>query len=137
VMFPAVGKGAVIMANGDRADWVIGNLIRSLASEYNWPALTQTEREVVSLSTAQLDGLIGVYSLPPGASGEPVTYEITRSGNSLFADLKGLGSYPKYELFPSSVTSFFSTSGLNVDFTLDGGRATSLKMGGIPGTRKH
>jgi CubicO group peptidase (beta-lactamase class C family) len=137
VMFPAVGKGAVIIANGDRADWVIGNLIRSIASEYRWPALTQTEREVVPQSNARLDALVGVYSLPPGPSGEPVTYEITRSGNRLFAELKGLGSYPKYELFPSSATSFFSTIGLNVDFTLDtSGRATSLKMGEIAGTRK-
>jgi len=137
VMFPAVGKGAVIMANGDRADWVISSLIKSIASEYDWPALKQTEREVVPLSTAQLDVLVGVYSLPPGPSAEPVTYEITRTGNRLFAELKGLGSYPKYELFPSSATSFFSTSGLNVDFTLDAGRATSLKMGEIPGTRKQ
>ena len=138
VMFPAVGKGAVIMANGDRADWVIGNLIRSIASEYHWPALVQTEREVVPLSTAQLDALVGVYSLPPGPSGEPVTYEMKRTGNRLFAELKGLGSYPKYELFPSSATSFFSASGLNVDFTLDAsGRATSLKMGEIPGIRKQ
>lgn len=138
VMFPAIGKGAVIMANGDRADWVIGNLIRSIAGEYDWPALQQTEREVASLSTAQLDALVGVYSLPPGPSGEPVTYEITRTGNKLFAELKGLGSYPKYELFPSSATSFFSTIGLDVNFTLDAsGRATSLKMGDIPGTRKQ
>lgn len=138
VMFPAVGKGAVIMANGDRADWVIGNLIRSIASEYHWPALTQTEREVVPLSTTQLDALVGVYSLPPGPSGEPVTYEISRTGNRLFAELKGLGSYPKYELFPSSATSFFSTIGLDVNFTLDAsGRATSLKMGDILGTRKQ
>jgi CubicO group peptidase (beta-lactamase class C family) len=138
VMFPAVGKGAVIMANGDRADWVIGNLIRSIASEYHWPALTQTEREVVPLSTTQLDALVGVYSLPPGPSGEVVTYEISRTGNRLFAEFKGLGSYPKYELFPSSATSFFSTIGLDVNFTLDAsGRATSLKMGDIPGTRKQ
>lgn len=138
VMFPAVGKGAVIMANGDRADWVIGNLIRSIASEYHWPALTQTEREVVPLRNAQLDALVGIYSMPPGPSGEQVTYEITRTGNRLFAEFKGLGSYPKYELFPSSATSFFSTSGLNVDFTLEAsGRATSLKMGDFPGTRKQ
>jgi hypothetical protein len=137
VMFPAVGKGAVIMANGDRADWVISSLIMSIASEYNWPAHKQTEREVIRLSAEQLDALVGVYSLPPGPSGEPVTYEISHNGNKLFAELKGLGSYPKYELFPSSATSFFSTSGLNVDFTLDAGRATSLKMGEIPGTRKH
>jgi len=138
VMFPGVGKGAVIMANGDRADWVIGNLIRSIASEYDWPALKQTEREVVPLSAAQLDALVGVYSLPPGPSGEPVTYEITRTGNKLFAELKGLGSYPRYELFPSSATSFFSTIGLDVNFTLDAsGQATSLRMGDVPGTRKQ
>jgi CubicO group peptidase (beta-lactamase class C family) len=137
MMFPAVGKGTVIMANGDRADWVIGILIKSIASEYHWPALTQTEREVVPLNTAQLDALVGVYSLPPGPSGELVTYEISRTGNRLFAEFKGLGSYPKYELFPSSATSFFSTIGLNVDFTLDAGRATSLKMGEIPGIRKQ
>ena len=137
VMFPAIGKGAVIMANGDRADWVIGSLIMSIASEYHWPARMQTEREVVSLSPAQLDALVGVYSLPPGPSGEPVTYEISRTGSRLFAELKGLGSYPKYELFPSSATSFFSTSGLNVDLILDAGRASSLKMGEIPGIRKQ
>jgi CubicO group peptidase (beta-lactamase class C family) len=138
VMFPAVGKGTVIMANGDRADWIIGNLIRSIASEYDWPALMQTERGVVPLTTAQLDALVGVYILPPRPSGEPVTYEISRDGNRLFAELKGLGSYPQYELFPSSASSFFSTSGLNVDFALDSsGRATSLKMGDIPGTRKQ
>ncbi len=137
VMLPAVGKGAVIMANGDRADSVIGNLIMSIAGEYHWPALMQMEREVVPLSTTQLDALVGVYSLPPGPSGEPVTYEISRTGNGLFAELKGLASYHKYELFPSSATSFFSTSGLNVDFTLDAGRATSLKMGEIPGIRKQ
>ena len=93
---------------------------------------------MVRLSTAQLDALVGVYSLPPGPSGELVTYEITRSGNALFAELKGLGSYPKYELFPSSGTSFFSTSGLTVDFTLDAsGPAASLKRGEIPGIRKQ
>ncbi len=137
VMFPAVGKGAVLMANGDRADWVIGSLIRSIASKYQWPALMQTDREVVPLSTAQLDGLVGVYSLPPGPSGEQVTYEITRAGNRLLAELKGLGSYPKYELFPSNATSFFSLVGLDVNFTLDNSRrATSLRMGEIIGIRK-
>jgi hypothetical protein len=138
VMFPTVGKGAVIMANGDRADSVIGNLITSIASEYHWPARMQTEREVVPLTTAQLDALVGVYSLPPGPSGEQVTYEISRAGDRLFAELKGLASYPKYEIFPSSATSFFSTSGLDVNFTFDSSaRATGLKMGEIPGIRKQ
>jgi len=137
VMFPAVGKGAVIMANGDRADFVIANLITAIASEYHWPARMQTERDIVSLSNVQLDALVGVYSLPPGPSGAPVTYEVTREGNRLFTELKGLGSYPKIEIFPASATSFFSLVGLEVTFTLDSsGRATSLKMGEITGIRK-
>jgi hypothetical protein len=125
------------MANGDRADSVIGNLLTSTASEYDWPARTQTERDVVSLSNAQLDALVGIYSLPPGPSGAPVTYEVTRDGNRLFTQLKGLGSYPRGEVFPATATSFFSLVGLEVNFTLDGsGRATSLKMGEITGIRK-
>src|SRR5579862_1697360 len=137
VMFPAVGKGAVIMANGDRADFVIRNLITTIASEYHWPARMQTERDMVSLSNAQLDALVGVYSLPPGPSGETATYEVTRDGNRLFTELKGLGSYPKGEVFPASATSFFSLVGLDVNFALDNsGRATSLKMGEILGIRK-
>lgn len=138
IMFPAVGKGAVIMANGDRADWMISNLVVSIASEYHWPTHMQTEREVFPLTTAQLDAMVGTYSLPPGPSGESVTYEISRTGKRLFAELKGLASYPKYEIFPSSATSLFTTTGLTVDFTLDNsGRAISLKMGEIPGIRKQ
>ena len=137
VMFPAVGKGAVIMANGDRADFVIANLITTIASEYHWPARMQTERDMISLSNAQLDAVVGVYSLPPGPSGELVTYEVTRDGNRLFTELKGLGSYPRGEVFPATATSFFSLVGLEVSFTLDSsGRATSLKMGEITGIRK-
>jgi CubicO group peptidase (beta-lactamase class C family) len=137
VMFPAVGKGAVIMANGDQADFIIGSLITTIASEYHWPSRMQTEREVVALSNAQLDALVGVYSLPPGPSGAPVTYEVTREGNGLFTELKGLGSYPKSEIFPASEISFFSLVGMDVNFTLgSSGRATSLKMGEIMGIRQ-
>ena len=92
---------------------------------------------MVSLSNVQLDALVGVYSLPPGPSGAPVTYEVTREGNRLFTELKGLGSYPKGEVFPANATSFFSLVGMEVNFTLDNsGRATSLKMGEIIGIRK-
>ena len=92
---------------------------------------------MVSLSNAQLDALVGVYPLPPGPSGWPVTYEVTREGNRLFTELKGLGSYPKVEIFPASATSFLSLVGLDVNFTLDSSkRATSLKMGRILGIRK-
>src|SRR5260370_13961063 len=52
VMFPAVGKGAVILANGDQADSVIGNFMTSVAREYHWSARMQTEPGRGSLSNA-------------------------------------------------------------------------------------
>jgi CubicO group peptidase (beta-lactamase class C family) len=137
VMFPEAGKGAVIMTNGDKGDPLIGNLLTSIAAEYQWPGRTQTEREAITLSAAQLDGLVGIYSMPPGPSGEPVTYEVTRTVDSLYGELKGLGLRPKSELYPSSASSVFATSGLEITFTLDkSGRATALKFGSFDAPRK-
>jgi hypothetical protein len=61
---PAVGKGAVIMADGDRADFVIRNLINAIVSEYRWPARMQTEREVVPLKIVTLRGFSTSTDVP-------------------------------------------------------------------------
>ncbi len=138
VMFPAIGKGAVVMTNADQGDALITELITSIAAEYHWPARNQSEREVVILTAQQLDGLVGTYSLPPAPSGAPVYYEVSLKGEQLFAELKGLGSYPKTEIYAASATSFFTLDGLPVVFTLDrSGRATKVKMGQIEGIRKQ
>jgi CubicO group peptidase (beta-lactamase class C family) len=136
VMFPAVGKGAVIMANGDGAEAFISNIMTAIASEYHWPARTQIEREVVSLSKAQVDALLGVYSLPPGPTGEPVTYEVIREGDQIYGEIKGLGSRPRLQLFPASATSLFSTVGVDLSFVVDSsGNAVSIDLGGIVGRK--
>jgi CubicO group peptidase (beta-lactamase class C family) len=137
VMFPAIGKGAVVMANADRADALIDELIMSIAAEYQWPARTQSERAVVTLAPMQLEGLVGTFSLPPAPSGTPVYFEISRDGGQLLGELKGLGSYPKVELYPASALSFFTDSGLSFVFARDAsGRAVKMKMGEIEGSRK-
>jgi CubicO group peptidase (beta-lactamase class C family) len=97
VMFPAIGKGAVVMANADRADALIDELMMSIAAEYQCPAHTQSERAVVTLTPMQLAGLVGTFSLPPAPSGTPVYFEVSRQGGQLLGELKGLGSYPKVE----------------------------------------
>lgn len=136
VMFPAVGKGAVIMANGDRADGIISNLITAIATEYGWPGRTQTERESVSLSAVQRDALLGVYSLPAAPTGESVTFEVTQSGNQLYGQFKGLGPRAPLRLFPASATNLFSPYGLEITFSLDAsGKATTLQFGQIVGKR--
>ncbi len=138
VMFPAIGKGAVVMTNADQGDLLINELIMSIAAEYQWPARTQSEREVVTLTRQELDGVAGTYSLPPAPSGAPVYYEVSLEDGQLFAELKGLGAYPKTALYPASADSFFTLSGLPVAFTRDSsGRAVKVKMGGIEGTRKQ
>jgi hypothetical protein len=110
----------------------------SIAAEYGWPGSIQSERQVVTLTTGQLEGLVGTYTLPPAPSGEPVYYEVSREGGQLFAELKGLGSYPKSEIYAASADSFFTTYGLSIVFSRDSsGRALKLRMGQIEGIRKR
>jgi CubicO group peptidase (beta-lactamase class C family) len=136
VIFPAARKGAVVMTNADRGDALIGELLMSIAAEYGWPARTQSERDVVTLPSARLDGLVGRYALPPAPSGAPVFYEVSRQGQQLFGELHGLGSYPKTELYAASADSFFTITGLPIAFTRDStGVALKLKMGQIEGVR--
>ncbi len=137
VMFPAVGKGAVVMTNADRGDALISEVVMGIAAEYGWPARAPSEREAVILTSKQLDGLVGTYTLPPAPSGGAVYYKVSRERGQLFAELKGLGSYPKTEIYAASADSFFNTSGLSLVFTRDSsGRAVQVKMGQIEGTRK-
>lgn len=137
VMFPAAGKGAVIMTNGDGGEGVIGSLLASIAAEYHWPGWQQVAKATVVLSDAQINNIVGVYSLPPAPSGGAVTYEVTRSGDRIFGQIKGLDPRPETELFPASPSSFFGLSGMVLDFVLDdSGKATTLKLGPITGVRR-
>jgi CubicO group peptidase (beta-lactamase class C family) len=138
VMFPAVGKGAVVMTNADRGDSLISEITMSIAGEYGWPARTQSERAVITLTTEQLDGLVGTFTLPPSPSGAPVYYDVSRADGQLFAELKGLGSFPRSELHALSADSFFTISGMSITFIRDSsGFATAVKMGQIEGIRKR
>ena len=130
VMHPETGQGAVVMTNGDSGDTIVGNLVTSIATEYHWPSGQQTERATVSLSSAQLEPLVGNYSLPTGPRGETVTFEVTRSGGDLYGQLVGLDPRPKMALYSSSTTAFFATSGAEVTFqTNEAGKVLRLIFG--------
>ena len=134
LMFPRAGKGAVIATNADRGDALIDEILTSIATEYQWPSRRQSERVVVNLTARQLQGLIGKYALPPGPTGAPVFFEVSRIDGKLFAELTGLGSYPRMELYAASADSFFTINDLSVAFTRDsGGRAQRVRMGQIEG----
>lgn len=65
VYFPALGRGAAIMTNGDAGSMVYQQLLIALAKEYHWPAFKAREIEPIALDTNTLDQLVGEYPLPP------------------------------------------------------------------------
>jgi hypothetical protein len=134
-MYPTLGKGAVLMTNADLGGYLINEIFLSIAAEYDWPAHRQSEREAVTLSSKQLDGLVGMYSAP-GPFG-PVPYEVSREGDRLFAELKG--SSPRSEIFAERADTFFSVYGYSLVFTRDSsGRAVKATLGGqIEAVRKQ
>jgi len=134
-MYPASGKGAVLMTNADLGGYLIDEIFLSIAAQCDWPAHQQSERQAVTLSPKELDGLVGMYSAP-GPFG-PVPYEVSREGDRLFAELKGFS--PRSEIFAESADKFFSVYGYSLVFTRDNsGRAVKATLGGeIEAVRKQ
>ena len=128
VMFPTVGKGAVVMTNADGGGSLIDEVFQSIAAEYHWPAHGQTERKVVTLADVEQAGILGEYSAP-GPFGSPVTIEFTRDAERIFLEVRGF--IPKNEIYPASADSFFTVSGSNIIFTRDSlHRAVKVTLGG-------
>jgi hypothetical protein len=139
VMYPATGKGAVVMTNANAGQLLITEIFNSIGAEFGWPARGQTEREAVTLSPGQMEGLVGEYSAPLGpTASSPGVYHVSREGDRLFAEYsyKGSWGWVRQEIHPASAEAFFTTSGMDVVFTRDSsGRAVKLRAGGIEATR--
>jgi CubicO group peptidase (beta-lactamase class C family) len=134
VMYPAVGKGAVVMTNANQGGLLFGEVLLSIAAEYQWPAGTQSEREVVNLSTGQLDGLVGSYSVsnPPNP---PFSCEVSREGDQLFVELEGISR--KSKIYASGINEFFSMNGFTIVFSRDNqGQAMKMSAGGLEAVRQ-
>jgi CubicO group peptidase (beta-lactamase class C family) len=135
VMFPADGKGAVMMTNANRGGILFGEIFPSIAAEYHWPGRTQLEREVVVMETSQLDKLAGVFSVvnPPN---KPFSYEVAREDDHLFVELKGFSQ--KIEFYPANINEFFSMEGLTIVFTRDNmGQAIKMNVEGMESIRQQ
>lgn len=129
VMYPAIGKGVVVMTNGNQGDTIFGEVLQSVAAEYQWPAGTQSEREVVNLSTEQLNCFVGTYTalIPPNT---PLSCEVTREDERLFVEMDD--DSLKSEIYAASTESFFTPGGLDIIFTRNStGRAIKVKFAGM------
>ena len=125
------GRGAVVMANGDGADALLSEILRSIAHEYDWPDYRPTEKTVVPVDPA----IAGLYAGHYDAEGTSIA--ITREGEQLLLQSPPLGPAP-LKLYPSGERSFFILEGdIDVTFTRDGeGRVTALDVQAM-GTTAH
>ena len=58
------GYGAVVMANSDNGQ-ILGEVLRSIAREYNWDEFLPPVNEVISLDSAKLDQYTGRFKVNP------------------------------------------------------------------------
>lgn len=85
--FPALGRGAAIMTNGDAGSVVYRQILNALAKEYQWPAYKAREIEPVALDANMLDQLVGEYPLPPlSPTDNPPSIFITQENGRLMIE---------------------------------------------------
>jgi len=135
LMYPSIGKGAVIMTNADLGGYLIDEILLAVASEFGWPAPIQSARTAKSFSADELNELIGSYSIPSPYGGF-LSYDITRNNDRLYAELKGF--FPKSELCATSSDTLFTVVGHNILVIRDDfGRIAKLSLNGqLEATRK-
>jgi CubicO group peptidase (beta-lactamase class C family) len=129
VLYPTLGVGAVVMANGDGAHLLLKELELALAAEYGWPGVGPRRVAVIALDSARLAGVAGRYTLRAGPG---VPAEVRQVGGRLY--LRAPQLPPDEELLPTAdaraETRFVtSTLGWGVAFARDAaGRATRLTV---------
>jgi CubicO group peptidase (beta-lactamase class C family) len=117
------GQGAVIMTNANVDGDLFGEILRSIASEYQWPDYMPKEREPATVDARVYDEYAGEYTF----SGNRV-FRVTAEGGCLFGQVTGESE--KHELFPESSTRFFSETGPALTFIRDAeGHVTSAMLG--------
>jgi hypothetical protein len=111
VIYPGVGKGAVVMSSSDGGRWLNQELIAAIAQEYEWPGLP-VRRSLGTVTAEQLGKLVGVYSLDAAPS---TTFEVT------LVDGRAVGQinqYPPFEMTPTSEPDLFvlARESLEIEF---------------------
>ena len=93
------GDGAVVMTNGARGRALVGEIMRSIAIEHDWPAGQPRSRQRITVDPRVLDRLVGTYELSP-----KFLIQVSREGDRLFAQATG---QDRFEVFPESDRDFF------------------------------
>ncbi|HET6680358.1 MAG TPA: serine hydrolase domain-containing protein [Gemmatimonadaceae bacterium] len=131
VVYPALGKGAVVMANGDGGDLLINEIVRSIARTYRWPDYAPEQRNATAMDTAALDARAGEYDVR--AYG--LTLNVRRERDHLIVSTPR-GSW--YTFYPAGDTTFFATEdGSELTFTCSPqSRQPILRVWGMAALRR-
>jgi CubicO group peptidase (beta-lactamase class C family) len=127
IYFPETGQGAAIMTNGSGGAAIIPEILRALATEYEWPALAPERRTLVPLDSTIIAKLVGEYDVELGRP-QKARARITAAGNRLM--LEATPIIARDELVAVSPLAFVTVNGgLRIVVQRDpDGRATGFTI---------
>lgn len=127
------GYGVAIMVNSDNGQ-IMGEILRSVAREYQWEDFLPEPHEIVSIDSSKLNDYTGRFQVSPDR-----VLTLTSEGGKLQAQPTG---DPKFEMLPISETEFIRTdqnvryifvrgadgkvSAINIRLQQGGGQATRI-----------
>lgn len=104
VMLTATGQGAVVMTNGEQGGNLMGEILRGVAREYQWPIHRPVERSPVSLDPAMLTPYAGEYEVTQENAQAVITVLV--ENGKLYLQIPKVGAQ-KLELYPLGEDNFF------------------------------
>jgi CubicO group peptidase (beta-lactamase class C family) len=115
------GEGAVVMTNSDNGGVLAQEVVRSIASAYDWPDFAPSLRTLVDVKPGRLERLVGAYQFDDGS-----IYVVRRHNDRLTGH--EIGQTP-VDLFPSSDHVVFARDvDLVVDFEGIDDTVTAIKL---------
>lgn len=131
VVYPYLGKGAVVMANGNGGDTLIDEIVRSIAKTYQWPDFAPQRRTTAAIEPAELDNHTGEYEVREYG----IVLSVTRKSDYLIVQTPRGSSWTFY---PASDDEYFAIEdGSELTFTKAAGSEESvLRVWGMTALRR-
>jgi CubicO group peptidase (beta-lactamase class C family) len=117
--YRTLGRGAIVMTNGDNGSRLASEMLRAIASEYDWPDLKPVERTAVPVPVETLRTYEGRYIL---GGFEAV---VALKGDQLTIAQPGQTAFP---LVPTGEGAFFNLMGAVPDITFSKAADGSLQL---------
>ena len=127
--YRTLGRGAVVMTNGDNGGRLASEVLRAVAAEYDWPDLKPVERVAVAVPLETLRSYEGRYRQ------EGFEAIVALSGGQLTIAQPGQTAFP---LVPLGAGAFFNMMGAvpDVTFSTSAGGGLQLAVGNTKAVRQ-